>query len=394
MIVFVLYLLIESIRLRSNLRKIPLRICITGIRGKSGVTRLIAASLQKQGRRVLAKTTGSKPMIIFPEGKEREILRAGPASIREQIRLVALAAQYNADVLVAEMMGISEECLSVESRGILRPDFLVLTNVRPDHLETMGPRQEDIARSLAASIPEGKTVVIPRDENRPVFEQAASSRHSRLVVVDAAESIDESRKIPTFRAEVFQENICLALDVLRLLGLDDETALQGMNKAVPDFGALRIFRGDEKTVGRSAYLISAFAANDPESTSAVIDKALAAVPAEKTSKLGLLCLREDRADRTLQWIRAAEEGYFQSFDRVGILGETARPALRKLRKRQGPGHTTFFSLSSSSPEEVTREMIAHSDDNKESIIFGLGNIVGHGERILHFWEQIGRPYDY
>jgi hypothetical protein len=51
-------------------------------RGKSGTTRLIAAGLRASGARVLAKTTGSKPRLVFPDGSEREIPRPGPASIR------------------------------------------------------------------------------------------------------------------------------------------------------------------------------------------------------------------------------------------------------------------------------------------------------------------------
>ncbi len=77
-----------------------------GRAGKSGVTRLIAAGLRASGAKVLAKTTGSKPMLILPDGSEREIARPGGASVREQVRLVTLAARLGADTLVAEMMSI------------------------------------------------------------------------------------------------------------------------------------------------------------------------------------------------------------------------------------------------------------------------------------------------
>ncbi len=36
------------------------------------MTRLIAACLREAGYSVLAKTTGSKPIIIFPDGEEKE----------------------------------------------------------------------------------------------------------------------------------------------------------------------------------------------------------------------------------------------------------------------------------------------------------------------------------
>src|SRR5512135_22985 len=99
-----LYLAVERLRLERARRRVPRRVAVTGTRGKSGVTRLIASGLRASGAKVLAKTTGSRPVVILPDSSEREIARAGPATIREQLRLVALAASSGADTLVAEMM--------------------------------------------------------------------------------------------------------------------------------------------------------------------------------------------------------------------------------------------------------------------------------------------------
>ena len=74
-------------------RRIPVRIHVAGTRGKSTTTRLIAAGLRAGGRRVLAKTTGSEPRLILPDGREEDWPRRGPASIREQVRLPRARAQ-------------------------------------------------------------------------------------------------------------------------------------------------------------------------------------------------------------------------------------------------------------------------------------------------------------
>ena len=148
-VTLLLYLAGESRRLRRALRRVPLRVAVTGTRGKSGVTRLIAAGLRESGARVLAKTTGSRPALILPDGTEQELpRRGGPPSIREQVRLAGLAAGLKADALVVEMMSVGEECLLTESRRILRPEILALTNVRLDHVDVMGRSREDIARTL------------------------------------------------------------------------------------------------------------------------------------------------------------------------------------------------------------------------------------------------------
>src|SRR5512137_2539029 len=82
-----LYFGLELFRLERARRRVGRRIAVTGTRGKSGVTRLIAAGLRASGAKVLAKTTGSKPVVILPDGSEREIARAGPPSVREQVRI-------------------------------------------------------------------------------------------------------------------------------------------------------------------------------------------------------------------------------------------------------------------------------------------------------------------
>src|SRR5512135_3914272 len=104
-----LYLAVERLRLARALRRLPRRVAVTGTRGKSGVTRLIASGLRASGAKVVAKTTGSRPVVILPDGSEREVARAGPPSVREQVRLVEMAASLGADTLVAEMMSIGGE---------------------------------------------------------------------------------------------------------------------------------------------------------------------------------------------------------------------------------------------------------------------------------------------
>lgn len=68
---------------RSNLDRIPVRIHVNGTRGKSSVTRLIAAGLRAGPRRTIAKTTGTMPRLILDDGLELPIHRAGSPNIIE-----------------------------------------------------------------------------------------------------------------------------------------------------------------------------------------------------------------------------------------------------------------------------------------------------------------------
>src|SRR5205085_7287834 len=102
----ILWLALAAWRHRRHLRAVPVRIHVAGTRGKSTTARLIAAGLRAGGLRVLAKTTGSEPRLILPDGSEQPWPRRGPASIREHTRLFARAARLGAEAVVVECMAI------------------------------------------------------------------------------------------------------------------------------------------------------------------------------------------------------------------------------------------------------------------------------------------------
>jgi UDP-N-acetylmuramyl tripeptide synthase len=75
----------EAVRARRDRRALAHVIYVNGTRGKSTVTRMIAAGLTAGGHRVLCKTTGTLPIAIHPDGRQELIERKAPANIREQL---------------------------------------------------------------------------------------------------------------------------------------------------------------------------------------------------------------------------------------------------------------------------------------------------------------------
>jgi poly-gamma-glutamate synthase PgsB/CapB len=372
---------------------VPRRIAVTGTRGKSGVTRLIAAGLRASGARVLAKTTGSKPVLILPDGSERVIARAGGASIREQVRLVALAAELGADTLVAEMMSIGPECLRAESWRILRPGTLAVTNVRLDHLDDMGRDRAAIARTLASAVPDGADVFVPEEEAHEAFAGAARKAGARLHRIAREEwgggtGAGAPGRLPLGE---FEPNLRLARAVLGALDIDRAAADRGMAGVVPDAGSLRFRRGLFGRPPRPATCVSLFAANEPESSAAALAEVFGRLPRSGRPLVGLLALREDRGDRTLQWVRAAGDGFFRDFAAVVLVGPPARPALRRLRGTKPPGAAVFSAAGGGSPEAVMDRVMAAVAG--EPIVVGLGNFVGPGEALVRHWEREGTAHD-
>ena len=389
---FLAFLLGERYVLASRLGRITLRIAVTGTRGKSSVTRLIAGALREAGRRVVAKTTGSAARIILPDGGEQEVLRSGPASILEQKALLRLARRLEAEAVVAEMMSISPECLRAESQKLLRPGVVVLTNVRVDHREEEGRSREEIARSLAPAIGPGCVAFVPESDRFAAFEERAARAGARIVLVPGSgRSSDEAALIERFE---FAENIRLALAVTDFLGIPRPVAIRGMNDSRPDLGHLEAVEAKLGEPPVPWTLISAFAANDPESSRRVVEKVRASYPRSRDRMRAVLNLRDDRGDRTLQWLDSIRGGFFEGFESLLLVGSRSVPALERkaagLARVQGAPARVAVS-SETLPEKVTR-LLTSSEGRAgwaDGLVIGLGNMGGLGERLKAHWESIG-----
>ncbi len=391
---FLGYLLLE-IHLHSRRRRmIPLCIAVTGTRGKSGVVRLLAAVLRAGGRTVLAKTTGSRPVLILPDGREQPIRRRGVPSIIEQKRLVREAGQRGVEVLVAEIMSLHPECHRIEAQMLLRPDIVLLTNVRRDHLEAMGGTEEAIAATLALDVPPGATLFVPAAEAREVFRRTVAGSGGRLIEVPAGTSacLEPGKAGPA--CYEFAENLDLVCALAEELGFDRGTVRRGFEQASPDLGALGIWRlaaacepvkdpaGGPAAGPKHIWLVNAFAANDPDSTARVLDRVRTLLPPARTSVTGLLALRPDRGERTVQWVEALRGGLRDTFSELHLCGLHARA----VRSRLGRGRL----LAPGDPAGMTAAVGRTMADG--DILFGFGNIGGPGEALVEYWRRVGEPY--
>src|SRR5205823_6076078 len=124
-----------------------------GTRGKSSVTRLLAAALRAGGLRTVAKTTGTMARLILPDGHELDVFRVGRPGIIEQTRIVQRAVEHGAQVLVIECMAVEPELQPFSELQLIRSTVGVITNCRADHLDVMGPTTDDVASHLAETCP-------------------------------------------------------------------------------------------------------------------------------------------------------------------------------------------------------------------------------------------------
>ena len=263
-IVLILILIgyIERANHQHVVSNIPLRIHVNGTRGKSSVTRLIAAGLRAGGMRTFAKTTGTAPRIIDSKGKDRIIHRLRSASIGEQIKLLRLFSKEKPDAVVMECMAVQPEYQWISEHQMIQSHIGVITNARPDHLEEMGPTIDDVKKSLGNTIPYNGKIVLGEKNIVDSVSDVTALRSTKYFVADENKITDS--QLAGFSYIEHPQNIAIALKVCKELGIDQETALNGMQNSNPDPGALVINNIDFGT--GKIYFINSMAANDPVST--------------------------------------------------------------------------------------------------------------------------------
>lgn len=363
-----------------HLNQIPVRIHINGTRGKSSVARFVAAGLRSGGRKVFAKTTGTKARMLFVDGNEVPVLRVGRPNIIEQTRIVARAARQEPEFLVTECMGVQPHLQELLEEQFIRSHIGVITNVRADHLDNMGPTLKDVAHSLSNTIPRQGLLFTAESKYLDIISERAKSVGSKVVTVSSEEVTDEEMRGFSYLAH--KENVAVALSVVQHLGIDREKALKGMHHAAPDPGVVR--RYEINIHDKIIEFVSAFAANDPESYLAIWDLLKIHHQPGKT----LIVLVNSRRDRIQ---RAEQLGEFITShldaDYYVITGEYTRPLVNKAIACGMP-HNKIEDLGGRSLEAVFNSVVSLASER--TLVFGIGNMVGFGEEIVSYFTERGQ----
>lgn len=377
---------LESWLHRRNLRRIPIRVHVNGTRGKSSVTRLIAAGLRAGGVRTCAKTTGTLARMIFPDGSERPVFRRYRANVIEQVRIVRRAVAERAEALVLECMAVQPLLQSLCELRIVQSTHGVITNARPDHLDVMGPTPRDVALALAGTTPCHGKLFTAEQVYHDVFATACRDRHSTLIRV-ADEEIDAIGwdEMGRFSYIEHPENVALALRVCADLGIDRAVALRGMWAAQPDPGVMTMHHVCQR--GRDILFVNGFAANDPQSTENNWNLAVRLAP-EVERRIAVFNCRADRVDRSLQLAEMCAS--WNTADHYLVIGSgTAAFARRALALGLSPLRLTIADQHSA--DDVFDEIVALA--GRSALVVGMGNIAGVGMELLERFRRCRPPLD-
>jgi len=379
--IFLIWGIIEQTNHQKRVNSIPIRIHVNGTRGKSTTTRLIAAGLREAGFKVLAKTTGTLPQLIFEDGMEAPLKRIGNPNIIEQLKIFKEAAKRKVDVLVVECMAISPEPQWVSEHKMVKSTIGVITNVREDHLEDVGPGLNNMAESLKLTIPQKGVLVTAEKDYFSLFKEQADKLKTKIIWADPDDV--SNRTIDKFNYMNFKENISIALRVNKLLGVKEEVALRGMLKANPDPGALKVYKLIKE--GKIVFFVNAFAVNDRRSALLVWGNVKKIFDLSNLPVIGIINSRENRVLRSIEFSRIlATDIILSKIILVGPLNKLVERALLKLKVPT----EKIINLERLTDAEKVIEAALRLINNK-AILIGFGNTKGTGQNLIEYFNKFG-----
>ena len=349
---------------KRNVEKIPIRVNINGIRGKSTVTRLITSILTEAGYKTVGKTTGTAARMIYWFQDDEDIIVRQPqgANIGEQLKVLQKAADLNAEALVCECMAVNPDYQKVFQFRMLEANIVVIVNVLEDHLDVMGPTLDQIAQAFGATIPYNGFLITIDCAYTNYFKQIAKERNTKVIIADNSKITDEY--LAKFDYMIFPDNASLALAVGEALGIDEETCFKGMLNAHPDPGAMRITRiGDENL---NCTFVNGFAANDPQSTVNIWER-VKELEYNTEDPIVIMNCREDRVDRTEIFVSDVFPK-IQTHTLVAI-GEVSEPITTAFNNGQFPNVKNYINLEYAEPDKIMETL---NPLLKDRMVFGQG----------------------
>lgn len=301
----------------ARLQRIPLRVLITGSRGKSSTVRLIHAALTAGGIPTLGKITGTVSRELDTAGAEHPTNRIGQVSILEMIETVHRSFRRDdaaPQAVVLECMAVTPGLIEMCTDDMVRPQVSIITNALWDHLEEQGTTLQQIAISLS-NVMDGSELSITsehREATRSVLAYEATQHGCAFDAVDGADVPDDTlARVPG----AHPDNVAMALAVAAYAGVDRETAVRGMESStvepLPTEPTVTTIEGIDwwyRDIG---------SVNDTDSLTPALDAARAQIP-PGTVTLGILTTRWDRPLRAIAFAATLAP---TDFDGLVIVGE-------------------------------------------------------------------------
>lgn len=364
--------------------RIGWRVHVNGIRGKSTVTRYVAAIFRAAGYRTYGKTTGSAARIIRPDGGDVDVGRRGFANVNEQVRILWQFSREQAEAAVMECMAVNPIYAEWLESKVMCSNLAILTNVRLDHMDYLGSTLPEIARSLARATPKSSLLITAEEDPQlqQILHAEAERRGSELLIADPG-SVNSGR-LAGFNHFAIEANVAIGYLVAERLGLEREQALMAMQNAAPDPGAFRLQQIERQQ--RQITWANLFAVNDRESFVNLCHRLFEQHP--RHQRVVILNNRHDRQARVQLFAELAVQ---LAFDLVVSFGDFEAEVNQVLARH----HWLGLNLGNSSAyrdapgEDLLTQILAATSEDKPLLLIGTVNI--HTEQAERLLQCIADP---
>lgn len=372
----------------------PIRVLVTGSRGKSSTIRALHAALDAAGHRAYAKTTGTAAAEIRPDGSEVSTRRLGRPSILEVLRRLdaALRPPNPPDTVLFECMAVQPGLIRQVADEMVDPNVVVITNVQVDHLEDEGSNLTEIAASLAEGIRPGSLVVTGEDAPGPLdaIRSTARERAATLLVVRPSDVPESLRPLIP---DVHPQNAAITLAVTRAFGIADSLAVDGMSAASREPGEREVWR---RPVGDLDCAYTDLGAiNDPQSLAEALDAF--PWPGRGVVRIGLVVGRWDRPLRSLSFLGCLRP---ELFDGLVLVGGPDRRVRRDLVEDGWDPHRVLTAVHRVTAPAAWRRRLTQlarrvDPGAQQVLVVGLENehdqIADRGREWFHGGERVQLP---
>lgn len=344
-VIFGVFLLLNSYRVARARKRIDHRIMLTGSRGKSGTVRLLHAALTANGEQVYGKITGTAASELLVDGSEVETKRFGPATTCEMNTSLMKAHKLGARFGIFECMAVSPQLVELVTSRMVQPQVVVIPTIRLDHLEEEGLSEREIGLTLLNAVRSTDVVFtsVAQPELRDAFAEFASDHDLDIRFVDTDLTLPE---IPGHHPT----NVSLSLAIAEHFGVAREDALAAMLSSSREPRA-QTFQRIERSDGSELLLVDLGAANDPQSST----EAFRSIGLKRSRVAPVLVNRWERPLRSLTFIAAT----YARFGTVGVAGTlhtwANRWVSRQNRELHDHGaHTRYIKLSTHQARDPER----------------------------------------
>ena len=187
---------------QNMVEKVPIRISVNGIKGKSIIIKLITNILMEAGYKVIGKTVG-------------ELNR------NDELSVIKNAVDLEAEALVCESEDIKSDSKKIPKFKKLDENIVVITDISEDDVDI----DDSIVRSFADIIPYEGYLITINSNYVNYFRKIAGERDTKVTVADTSKITAEYLSLFD---DVSVENIAIAIAVGQVLKIDEKTCLRGM----------------------------------------------------------------------------------------------------------------------------------------------------------------------